>query len=85
MPYNTYGRIGPVEKTTLYLADGQQRALRALSRRRRKPQAELIREAIDAYLKRQDRPRPRSVGLGEDEKVSGATSEDYLRARWQAR
>ncbi len=73
-----------VEKTTLYLSTGVQRALRDLARRRRRPQAVLIREALDAYLENQQRPKLKSLGLGEDPEVTGAKSEDYLRARWRA-
>jgi predicted transcriptional regulator len=73
-----------VEKTTLYLPADLQRALRSLARRQRKPQAEIIREALNAYVREQARPRLGSVGLGEDDQVTGATSEDYLRSRWRA-
>jgi len=73
-----------VEKTTLYIPADLQRALRSLARRQRKPQAEIIREALSAYVREQARPRLGSVGLGEDDQVTGATSEDYLRSRWRA-
>jgi predicted transcriptional regulator len=72
-----------VEKTTLYISAELQRALRSLARRLRKPQAEIIREALTAYVRQQERPRLGSVGLGEDDQVTGATSEDYLRSRWR--
>src|SRR5207245_8673670 len=75
---------GGVEKTTLYIPADLQRALRSLARRQRKPQAEIIREALSAYVREQARPRLGSVGLGEDDQVTGATSEDYLRSRWRA-
>ncbi len=76
--------MGGVEKTTLYIPADLQRALRSLARRARKPQAEIIREALNAYVRQQERPRLGSVGLGEDDHVTGATSEDYLRSRWRA-
>ncbi len=39
-----------MEKTTLYLATDIQRGLRGLSRRTRRPQAELIREVLERFL-----------------------------------
>ncbi len=73
-----------MEKTTLYIPADLQRALRSLARRARKPRAEIIREALNAYLRQQERPRLGSVGVGEDDQVTGATSENYLRSRWRA-
>jgi predicted transcriptional regulator len=75
---------GGVEKITLYISAHLQRALRSLARREGRPQAEIIRAALNAYVRQQQRPRLVSVGLGEDDHVSGATSEDYLRSRWRA-
>ncbi len=74
-----------MEKTTLYISAELQRALRSLARRVGKPQAEIIREALNAYVRQQERPRLGSVGLGEDDQVTGATSEEYLRSRWRAK
>jgi predicted transcriptional regulator len=51
-----YGIMMPVstslEKTTVYLDPGTRRGLRALSRSTGRPQAELIREALETYLER---------------------------------
>lgn len=74
-----------MEKTTLYLPKDVQLALRELSRRQHRAQAILIREALEGYLRKQQRPKPKSLGLGTDEKVTGANSEEYLRRRWRAR
>lgn len=73
-----------MEKTTLYVPAALQRALRSLAKRVGKSQAEIIREALNAYVRQQARPQLGSVGLGEDDQVTGATSEDYLRSRWRA-
>jgi hypothetical protein len=71
LPYMAYGMtcgiITPVpaslEKTTVYLDAEARRGLRALSRSSGRPQAELIREAIDAYLERSaNRSLPAWVG-----------------------
>jgi len=48
-----------VEKTTLYLPDDLQYALREFARRTGRPQADVVREALSAYLSQQARPRPR--------------------------
>jgi predicted transcriptional regulator len=72
-----------VNKTTLYLSPEIQRGLRDLARRTGRHQAEVIREALDLYLKRHgERPRPRSIGAGEDSELTASASEDWLRARW---
>jgi predicted transcriptional regulator len=70
-----------VEKITLSIPADLRGALRSLARLRGKALAEIIREALNAYVRQQERPRLSSVGLGEDNEVTGATSEDYLRSR----
>ncbi len=74
-----------VEKTTLYLPSDLQLALREAARRQRRTVAAVVREALEAYLRSQTRPRPTSVGLGEDDALTGADSEAYLRSRWGGR
>ncbi len=71
-----------MEKTTIYLPLSLQRQLRDLARRHRRPQAELIRAALEEYVRTQRRPKLKSAGLGEDEGLAGAASEEYLRRRW---
>lgn len=71
-------------KTTVYLTDEIARALASTARRTGRPQAELIREALDAYLNALPQPRLLSLGLGVDEKVTAADSEDWLRDRWSS-
>ncbi len=73
-----------MEKTTVYLPADLQRALQVLARRTGRSQADLIREAVAGYVRGQERPRLRSIGLGEDSRLSGAKSEEYLRLRWRA-
>jgi predicted DNA-binding protein len=63
-----------VEKIALYISAHLQRALRSLARRWGKPQAEIVREALSAYVRQRERPRLGSVGLGEDDHVTGATA-----------
>ncbi len=52
-------------KTTVYLDEGDYRRLKAIARRRKRPAAELIREAVASYARRLGRRSgPRSVGAG---------------------
>jgi hypothetical protein len=77
----TYGvwQTPDMEKTTVYLAEGTRRRLAALSKQARRSQAELIREALEAYLDAQDGPRlPSFVGAIS---VGGDASVDVRRAR----
>lgn len=76
------GTIVFVEKTTLYLPSELRRALKEAARSEKKAQAVVIRRALEEYLERRERPRLRSVGIGEDRELSGAESEDWLRAEW---
>ncbi len=72
-----------MEKTTLYLPSDLQRSLGAAARREGRPQAEIIREAIAAYLAGQAPLAIHSIGAGSDSEVTGATSEDWLRKNWK--
>jgi Arc/MetJ-type ribon-helix-helix transcriptional regulator len=78
-----YGAILVVmEKTTVYLPSHLQRALKEAARSEKRPQAEVLRNALEDYLARRKRPLLRSVGIGEDRDLSGTESEDWLRAEW---
>ena len=74
-----------MEKTTLYLPADLQRALQEQARRSGRPQAELVREALRAYLEGAASPQPRSLGLGEDAELSGRESEAWLAHQWSRR
>ncbi len=69
--------------TTIELPPDVQRKLEALARRTGRTEAEVIVEAIDRYLQGQRRPRPKSFGIAEHPKLSGAESEDWLKANWR--
>jgi len=75
-----YGEL--MERTTLYLPSDLQHALRDEARRRGRPQAQLVREALRAYLNSQERPVVTSVGLGEDSAVSAREAEGWLEREW---
>ena len=51
-------------KTTIYLDDEIVTALKSISRRSAKPQAELIREALRAFTSTTGNPPPLPAGLG---------------------
>jgi Ribbon-helix-helix protein, copG family len=73
-----------VEKTTLYLPPELQAELRDAARRSGKPQAEIIRAALRAYLDGEAAPpMPRSFGAFEDLGVTGAESEAWLEQEWE--
>ncbi len=74
-----------MHKTTLYLPLETQRRLRDAANRTHRAQAELVREALDRYLADEEPPMPRSIGMGSDREVTGASSEDWLRANWRPR
>jgi hypothetical protein len=74
-----------MQKTTVYLSSGLHRALKEAARAEKKPQAEVLRKALEEYLERAENPLPLSLGLGEDEELSGAGSEAWLEAEWGKR
>lgn len=73
----------PLEKTTLYLSRELHGALKEAARREGKPQAALIRSALEDYLGKRERPSLRSIGAGEDGELSAKESEAWLRSEWE--
>jgi len=73
------------EKTTLYLPPELHRALKAAAKREGKPQAALIRSALEEYLGNRERPSMRSLGMGEDDQLAARSSEDWLAGEWAGR
>ena len=74
----------PLEKTTVYLDAETRRGLRALSRTTGRPQAELIREALESYLDRSPREAlPSWVGAWKNGPATDAGDiKRSGRARW---
>lgn len=70
-------------KITVDLPPRPHQDLKEAARVEKKPQADVLRRAPEEYLGRRERPLPLSVGIGEDEELSGADSEDWLRAVWE--
>lgn len=77
-----YGTIILMEKTTVYIPEGVQRDLRQMARREGRPQAALVRQALEEYLEKAGRPSLRSVGAGEDRELSARDTEAWLEAEW---
>jgi metal-responsive CopG/Arc/MetJ family transcriptional regulator len=74
-----------MEKTTLYLPEDLQRELRDAARREGRPQSELVRDALGAYLRERPRPRPRSIGMLEDTELRSEDAKRWVRERWRDR
>jgi hypothetical protein len=74
-----------VEKTTLYLPLDLQQALRNHAERSRRPQAEVIREALRSYLDGLGPVRPSSIGMGADGELAARESEQWLAREWDRR
>lgn len=68
-------------KTTVYLDADVYRRLRGLAAKRRRPAAELVREAVAEYAARHARPRlPRSLGAGRSGRADlGERAESLLK------
>ncbi|MHB8399061.1 MAG: ribbon-helix-helix protein, CopG family [Candidatus Limnocylindrales bacterium] len=74
-----------MDKTTLYLTPELRRRLREAARRTGRPQADVIRSALDAYLDTGQANRPLSIGAGEDGELDAAATETWLREHWRDR
>jgi predicted transcriptional regulator len=74
-----------MEKTTLYLPSELHRALYEFARRTGRPQAAVVREALDVFLRQQDRPVLRSIGIGENASLNAVDTEEWLEANWRPR
>ena len=80
-----YGIMRDMEKTTVYLSGEIRRGLEDASRRSGRPQAELIREALDAYLARQRRRKPKSIGVVNMPGLNLSERKRELREEWRHR
>ena len=71
-----------MERTTVYFPASLRKRVADLSRRMEKPQAQILRDAVEAYVDQQSRPPMRSIGSVSDPTISGAESEEFLRRNW---
>lgn len=77
-----------MEEATVCLPAELYHALREESRPTSRTQDEVLREALQLYLRHrenQEYPPPRSLGVGEDSELRAADTEDWLEARWRQR
>lgn len=76
-------------KTTVYLDSNTVLTLRQMSEAQGRSQAELIRDALDAYTNGAKRPLPRGMGRYDSGETQGAErAKDFLRSaakkgRWR--
>jgi len=77
--------VETLEKTTVYLPADTRRQLAEVARRRKVTQAELIREALSAFLDSEERPALRSLGAGHSDEITGRTARCWLRENWEPR
>ncbi|MGN6675364.1 MAG: ribbon-helix-helix protein, CopG family [Thermomicrobiales bacterium] len=72
-------------KTTLDLPESMHDALQVLAKRTGRSQADMIREALGAYLAQQEEQRvlPRSVGAVCVPEVQAADAEEWLAEHWR--
>lgn len=77
--------MSSMTRTTVYFPLELQRELRDEARRSGTPQAELIRAAVEAFLRSRTRPAPRSIGVGESGTLSARDTEAWLREEWRGR
>jgi predicted transcriptional regulator len=72
-----------MRKTTVYLPDDLDRALKAKAKRMGAPAAELLREAVRASLEGEDGVRwPGSIGAGAAGRFAAADDEAVLEREW---
>jgi predicted transcriptional regulator len=72
-------------KTTLYLPEDLQRELAEAARRLKRPQAELVRDALREFLAANRRPWPRSIGIAEDGTLDAREAKAWVREQWSRR
>ncbi len=87
--FTTHGiwHIAPMDtrKTTLYLPTDLQQRLKDASRRTGRPQAAIVREALDHYLAATPPLLPTSIGAGDDPDLDARHAKHWLHERWTDR
>lgn len=73
-----------MEKTTLYLPADLLAAYSALARKRGRPKAELMRDALATYAERQERDLPAWIGMLDiEEEFDSSNVKSWLRENWE--
>jgi hypothetical protein len=72
-----------MERTTVYFPEDLRNKVAALSRQSGRSQAQILREAVQAYVDREYRPTLKSLGLGDNPDVSATDTDEWLRENWR--
>jgi predicted transcriptional regulator len=72
-----------MDKTTIYLPRDMHVAIEEIARRKQRPQAHVIREAIAAYIDQQEPPWPKSIGMISHSDVRSDEIEEWLERNWK--
>ena len=71
-----------MSKTTLYLPVDLQQSLRAEARRSGSSQADLVRQALETFLRGRERPLPKSIGIVADGTLPARDVKKWIRETW---
>ena len=73
-----------MRKTTVYLTDEQLSGLEAISRRKHRPKADLIREAVEEYIVDERPPLPGWIGMinDDDDSLRADNVDEWLKENW---
>lgn len=75
-----------MEETTLYLPADLLAQYTTLARKRGRPKAELMRDALAAYAERQERDLPGWIGMiDEEDEFDSSNVKSWLRENWEPR
>jgi len=74
-----------MKKTTVYLTDEIESGLDAIARRRHRPKADLIREALSVYIADDEPAWPRSFGMikEDDGSLRSDNVDEWLKEHWR--
>jgi Ribbon-helix-helix protein, copG family len=73
-----------MKRTTVFLQPSLRKRLAELAQRSGRPQAKIVRQALEQYLDQEPLPMPESIGTVSDPTMSGAKIREYRR-EWAAR
>jgi hypothetical protein len=71
-----------MKKRTIYFSEEMALGIWVRAKRERRTEADLIREAVSAYLATGTRPLPKIIGAASGGIISGEESEDWLYENW---
>lgn len=80
-----YANLQGMERTTIFIPAELRRRLADEARRRRLPQAAIVREALERYLLSSIPDAPRFVGSAAVEGVDAREAKAWVREQWRRR